>query len=355
MKLWQRETIEGVPVIRVPLYPEHSRSAWRRVLNYVSFALSAAMLGPWLVPRVDVIHFHHPPLTAAFPAWILSRLFRTRLTCEIQDMWPETLAATGMVRGLQTLKIVGWCAKRVYRRVNAIRVISPGFRDNLVQKGVPPENIHVISNWVDTDFYRPREADAILKQKLGLADRFNLMFAGTMGLAQGLETVLDAAGLLADLPRLQFVFVGDGADSGRLQELSRERGLSNVKFLGRYPEAEMPGVYALADAMLIHLRDDPLFRITIPHKVFTALASAKPLLMAMEGDAADVVRTAGAGITCQPSNSEALANAARSLCAAPPAELQAMGDNGRRAVVEHYGRDRLVARVIEMLQSVIKK
>ena len=127
-------------------------------------------------------------------------------------MWPETLAATGMVRSQRMLRLVGWCAKRVYRRASAIRVISPGFRDNLVQKGVPPERIHVISNWVDADFYRPREPDPVLQQRLGLADRFNVMFAGTMGLAQGLETVLDAAGRLADLPRLQFVFVGDGAD-----------------------------------------------------------------------------------------------------------------------------------------------
>lgn len=355
MKLWQREAIDGVPVIRVPLYPEHSRSTWRRVLNYVSFALSAATVGPWLIPRVDVVHFHHPPLTAAFPAWLLSRLCRARLTCEIQDMWPETLAATGMVRSQRTLRLVAWCARRVYRRASAIRVISPGFRDNLVQKGVPPEKIHVISNWVDADFYRPREPDPALQQKLGLADRFNVMFAGTMGLAQGLETVLDAAGRLADLPRLQFVFVGDGADSSRLQELSRQRGLSNVKFLGRFPEAEMPGLYALADAMLIHLRDDPLFRITIPHKIFTSLASAKPVLAALDGDAADVIRSAQAGITCQPSNPEALADAARSLCAASPAERCAMGDNGRRAVVEHYGRDRLIERVIAMWQSVLQK
>jgi glycosyltransferase involved in cell wall biosynthesis len=292
MRWWQRETIEGVPVIRVPLYPEHSRSAWRRVLNYLSFGLSAAVIGPWLVPQFDVVHFYHPPLTSALPAWTLSRLFRKPLTCEIQDMWPETLAATHMLNHARALAFVGWCAKQVYRRAAAIRVISQGFRDNLIQKGVPPEKIHVISNWVDADFYRPQAPDLAMMEKLGLAGHFNVMFAGTMGLAQGLETVLDAAALLTDLPRLQFVFVGDGADSDRLQQSARERGLANVKFLGRYPGDQMPALYAMADVLLIHLRDDPLFRITIPHKVFTYMAGAKPILAALEGDPAEVVRTA---------------------------------------------------------------
>ncbi len=355
LKLWQRETIEGVPIIRVPLYPEHSGSAWRRVLNYLSFALSAAIIGPWLVPRVDVIHFHHPPLTAAFPAWLLSRMSRTPLTCEIQDMWPETLAATGMLNNSRLLKVVGWCAKRVYNATDAIRVISQGFRDNLIQKGVPSEKIHVISNWVDADFYRPQEPDHALAEKLGLADRFNIMFAGTIGLAQGLETVLDAAALLSDLPRLQFVLVGDGADSSRLEELARQRGLSNVKFLGRYPGDQMPKMYALADVLLIHLRDDPLFRITIPHKVFTYLASAKPILAALEGDPAEVVRSAEAGIACPPSNPQALADAARRLYEMPSDQLQTMGRRGRLAVRECYDRDRLIGQVLTMWQSAIQK
>lgn len=353
IRLWQREIIDGIPVIRVPLYPEHSRSAWRRVVNYMSFALSAALLGPWLVPKVDVVHFYHPPLTSAIPAWLISRLRRVPMTCEIQDMWPETLAATGMLNNPHALAMVGRYARWVFRKAAAIRVISAGFRKNLIAKGVSSEKIHVISNWVDGDFYRPREPNLERAKQLGLAEHFNVMFAGTMGLAQGLDVVLDAAHLLRDLPQIQFVLVGDGADSDRLQQIVAQRGLTNVKFLGRYPGEQMPDLYALADVLLIHLRDDPLFRITIPHKIFTYLASAKPILAALEGDPAEVVRAAEAGVTCRPSDPQAMADAVRRLYGMPPSERHALGRRGCLAVNEHYGREHLVSQVLEMLQSAI--
>jgi glycosyltransferase involved in cell wall biosynthesis len=351
MRLWQRETLEGIPVIRMPLYPEHSRSAWRRALNYTSFAISAAILGPWLVPEFDVIHFYHPPLTSAFPAWLLGRVFRKPVTCEIQDMWPETLAATGMCTRPWVLKTVGKIAKAVYGEVKAIRVISPGFGENLVRKGVPREKIRVISNWVNTDFYSPRTPDEELAKKLGLANHFNVMFAGTIGLAQGLETVLNAAALLADLDTVQFVLVGDGADSDRLQKLALQRGLSNVKFLGRYPGERMPALYALADVLMLHLNDDELFRITIPHKLFTYLASGKPILAALEGDAGDVVTSAEAGLVCRSSDPQAMADAVRRLFAMGPGELQAMGNRGRQAACLQYSRNVLIEKFVAMLQS----
>ena len=161
------------------------------------------MLGPWLVKKPDVIHFI-PPLTVGIPAWLLSRLWHVPFTHEIQDIWPETLAATGMLNNERALAYVGEFAKWIYHCASAIRVISPGFKINLIQKGVLADKIHVISNWVDADFYRPLLPDPELTVALGLAGRFNVMYAGAMGPAQGLETVLDAAKLLEDLPQVQF-------------------------------------------------------------------------------------------------------------------------------------------------------
>ena len=215
LRCWQKETIDGIPVVRVPLYPDHGRSGLRRSINYLSFALSAAFLGPWLVRRPDVIHAYHPPLTIGWPAWLLSRLMRVPFTYEVQDLWPETLRATGMVTRPRVLSLVGRIAKWVYRRAAMIRVISPGFRENLIAKGVPRDKIRVISNCVDNELYRPREPDRERAEELGLAGRFNVMFAGTIGLAQGLDTLLDAAASLADVPAVQFVLVGDGADEAR--------------------------------------------------------------------------------------------------------------------------------------------
>lgn len=355
LRFFQREQIEGVPVIRVPLYPDHSRSAIKRALNIVSFAVAAAVLGPWLTPRVDVIHVIHPPLTVALPAWILSRVKRVPFTYEIQDMWPETLRSTGMVNSERVLDWIGRLANWVYRRAAAIRVISPGFRENLMTKGVPANKIRVISNWVDTNFYRPMDANPELATKLGLSGRFNIMFAGMMGPAQDLETVVEAATLLGDLPDVQFVLVGDGNDMPRLQQLVEQRGLANVRFLGRFPPDDMPGLYALADVLLIHLRDDPLFRITIPHKTFAYMASGKPILAAVEGDVAAVVQAAGAGLTCPQGNPKVLAETVRRFHAMPAAERQTMATNGRKAVNERFARVVITDQLLEMFQAVVDR
>jgi len=355
IRLWQRETINGVSVIRVPLYPDHSTSALRRILNFASLAFFATILGPWLVPACDVIHVNFPPVTLGFPAWVLSWLRRAPMTFEIQDLWPETLEATGMVKNKRALAIVRWLADWGYRRAAAIRVISPGFREHLLGKGIAPEKIRVISNSVDTERHKPREPSAELAEKYGLSGRFNIMFAGTLGLPQGLDAVLAAAALLSDLPDVQFVFVGDGADLPRLRQMVRDRNIDNVRFVGRVPSSMMSDLYPLADVLLIHLRDSPVFRITIPHKIFTYMASARPILAAVEGDTANVVRAAQAGLTCTPGDAQSIADAVRRFHALSPAERQAMGQNGRRATLESYQRKSLIARVAEMFDDVVRQ
>jgi colanic acid biosynthesis glycosyl transferase WcaI len=353
LRCWQRERVRGVPVIRVPLFPDHSRSAVKRSLNILSFAASASLVGTWLLPRVDVIHVVHPPLTVGGPACWLSRLKRVPFTCEIQDLWPETLRATGMLRSERVLGWIGAMAQRVYRRAAAIRVISPGFRDNLIAKGVPAEKIHVISNWVDAGIFRPVGPDPRVGEQFGLAGRFNVMFAGMMGPAQNLETVIDAAALLGDLPDVQFVLVGDGNDRERLERLQQERGLKNVRFLGWQPHESLSGFYALADVLLVQLRDDPLFRITIPHKTFIYMASEKPILAAVTGDVADVVRAAGAGLICPPGDPQALAETVRRFRAMPADERRAMGRNGRQAACGQFSGPRLVGEIERMLEKVV--
>lgn len=354
IKLWQREILGGISVVRVALYPDHSRSVLKRMLNYVSFALSATILGPLLIRPVDVIHVI-PPITAAVPAWLLSRLWCVPFTHEIQDIWPETLVSTGMLRNRIILTIIDKFARWVYHQSAAIRVISPGFKNNLVQKGVPPHKVYVISNWVDPDFYKPMEPDPQLSTELGLSGYFNVMYAGTMGPAQELSTVLSAARMLVDFPQIQLVLVGDGVDRSHLEEKARNENLRNVRFLGPYPEKVMPSIYALADVLLVHLRDDPLFRITIPHKIFTYLAVGKPILAAVTGDAAIVVESARAGITCPPSNPQALAQAIHWLYGMSSEKRSELGQNGRRMACSFYRRGYLISQIVAMLEKVVNK
>lgn len=351
LRPWVRESLDGVEIVRTWLYPNHSQSGMKRVFNYLSFAISSSLLGVFLAKRPDVIFVYHPPLTVGIPAWLLSRMWRVPFVYQIQDMWPETLLATGMVVNSRLLHYVAQFANWIYKKAAVLLVISDGFRDNLVDKGVPEKKICVVSNWVDPTVYFPDSQDGFYACELGLQGKFTVMFAGNMGEAQALETVMQAALLLRDKPQIQFVFVGDGIALERLQALKKQEGLDNVLFLGRFRPDEMPKLYAQADVLLIHLKDDPLFRITIPHKTFAYMASGKPVLAAVAGDAGAVIEEAQAGYACPPQNATALAETVSKMAEMGIEALAAMGNNGRKQVLTKYSRAYLVRKIENVLEK----
>lgn len=351
-RIWQWEEMDGVRVLRLPLYPDHSCSAVRRSLNYLSFAASASVLGPVLCGPADVMWVYHPPLTVGIPAWWIGLLRQVPFIYEIQDMWPETMAASGMMSSERTMAWLGRLAQFVYRQAVAITVISPGFKRNLISKGMPAEKIHVIPNWADEEIYRPVPRDEALAAEHGLAGRFNVVYGGNMGAAQGMHNVIEAATLLRDLPDVQFVLIGDGVDEDALRKMVRERQLDNVRFLGRQPAEDMPRFFALADVLLVHLKRDPLFEITIPGKTIAYLACGRPILCVVEGDAANVVRDAGAGLVCPPEDPAALAQAVRHLLTMPAEQREVMGQAARRAFLASYTRRILVDRYEALFKEV---
>jgi len=320
---WQREVMDGIPVLRVALFPSHSRSKLGRILNYLSFALSASVLGPLLVKQADVVYVYHPPATIGLPAMVLKCIRRMPFVYDVQDLWPDTLATTGMVPYGVILRIVGWYCQHIYRTAARIVVLSPGFKTALMQRGVADSKVSIIPNWCHP---------ASGQQSEDLASGcFVVLFAGNMGLAQGLDTVLDAAReLIARRPTIRFAFVGSGLDEDRLRLRANTEGLSNVLFLGRRPASQMGPLLARADALLVHLIDNPLFRITIPSKTQAYLAAGKPLLMGALGDAANIVQAAGAGLCFQPGNASRLAWAVETMYDMPALERQEMGAAGQR-------------------------
>ncbi len=353
VRIWKWDSVDGIRVLRLPLYPDHSRSAVRRTLNYGSFAISAALLGIVLGGPVDAMVAEHPPLTTGLSAWVLGRVRRTPFLFAVNDLWPESVEATGMVRSRNLLRWMGRLERFVYGRSAAIAVISNGVKRNLVEKGVPPDKVHVISHWADETLYRPVSRDSNLARELGMAGRFNVVFAGQLGLAQGLDVVLDAAEELSNLPDAQFVLVGDGTDADRLRRVAGERGLNNIRFLGRQPAARMPHIFAISDILMVHLRDEPLFRITIPSKTMAYMACGRPVLMAVEGDAADVIRAAGAGVTCRSGDAKDLAETVRRLRAMDRAELERMGRAGREDFLTSYSRGVLLDRYEAILSGLV--
>ncbi len=355
LRLWKWDVIDGIQILRLPLYPDHSRSAFRRVLNYGSFAVAAAFLGSVLSGPVEVMFAEHPPLTIGLAAWVLGGVRRAPFLYKVNDLWPESVEATGMVRSRRVLDLIGRLERFVYRQAAAIAVISPGFKEKLVGKGVPPDKVHVIPHWGDESLYRPVPPDPDLARNVGMVGRFNVVFAGQLGLAQGLDVVLDAAEELSDLADVQFVLIGDGTDAGRLRRAAVERGLKNVNFLGRQAAERMPYFFALAGALLVHLKRDPLFEITIPGKIAAYLACGRPILCGVAGDAADVVRDVGAGLVCPPEDSAALSQAIRDLYLMPGEQREAMGQAGRRAFLENYTRALSVNRYETLLTEVAQQ
>jgi len=345
-----REDIDGIRVNRVPLYPSHDSSTLGRVLNYGTFFITSCLAGLFVVKRADIIYCYHPPLTTGLSGTIIGFFRRIPLVYDIQDLWPDTLKATGMLSNPRVLKVVGSMCRFVYRRAASLVVLSPGFKQELISRGVPADKINVILNWCDENSLSTGGAAGPVAEMM--RNRFNVVFAGTMGKAQALSFVLAAAALVAEKNKnIQFLFVGGGIDVDNLKCLVVERGLENVKFLRRMPMHEIGQILGAADALLVHLKDDPLFRITVPSKTQAYMAAGKPLVMAVRGDAADLVTMSGGGVLAQPENPESIADAVLTLASMPDTELVEMGGRAAR-----YYFDNLSLRIgVEKFVQVFSK
>lgn len=321
----KREVIDGVLITRLPLFPSHDASARRRIATYVSFALSALVYCTLQARRPAVIYVYQLP-TLGVVAGLVKVIRRCAFVFDVQDVWPDALRATGMVRNGRVLAVVDRALRWVYRRADRVVALSPGFRRLLLQRGA--RDVELIYNWSPEEALAdPRDVEV---PGFPGDDRFRLVFAGNLGKAQALDTVLEAADVLRErCPRVQIVFIGDGVERERLKAVALDRGLANVTFLPRVGMDEIGWVLQRADALLLHLKNDPLFSITIPGKTQAYMAIGKPILSAVPGDAADLVRQAQCGVEARPEDPESIAAAAVALASMTTADLQALGRRGR--------------------------
>lgn len=338
---WRREVMEGVRILRAPLYPSHDQSALKRIANYVSFAVSSALLA-LAVRKPDVVYVYCPPVTAAAGAIALKALRAVPYVIDVQDLWPDTLTSTGMVREGAILRMVSWFSGFALRNASRLIVLSPGFRTRLVERGIT-QPVDVIPNWAPPEIVAQRDALALSPPDPAA---FTVLFAGNMGHAQALHTVLDAAALLAaEAPNVRFVMIGGGILAEDLARAVDRRQLTNITMLPLRPAAEMGIIFAQADALLVHLRDDPLFAITIPSKTQAYLAVGKPILMGVRGDASTMVEDAGAGLTFEPENPRAMADAVLDLSRMEPAQREEIGANCKSYYDEKLNFDLGVMRI----------
>lgn len=351
IRLFQKEVIDGVEILRVALYPSHDLSGSKRILNYLSFAFFASVLGVFKVKKADVMYVYHPPATIAIPALFIKFFRRIPVVYDIQDIWPDTLVATGMFNNKLLLKIISFYCSLVYKAVDQITLLSDGFKRKLVERGVKEKKIEVVYNWPNP-INLPTEVD---KSVIPQADtKFTILFAGTMGRAQALDKVLDAAAILQakGVHNIQFVFMGGGICLDELKAQKAAANLENVQFLPRVPNNEVGKYLLAADVLLVHLKDDELFKSTIPSKTQAYFEAGKPVIMAVGGDADNMVNEAKAGVCVPPENADKLAEAALALAALSKEELGQMGRDARNYYDVHLSLERGVEHYLKIFHRV---
>jgi colanic acid biosynthesis glycosyl transferase WcaI len=352
LRLRQWDEVEGVRVLRVPLYPNHDRSAFKRSLNYLSFAASATTIGLPSIGQVDVIYAMATPPTVGLPP-LFQKMYRgVPYLFNVTDIYPEAAADSGMLNGSHSKwlfdSLLQSLCRLVYGRATFVTAISNGYKEILVERGLSKERVHAVYNWVNEDLFQPLPRDPDVVRRLGIDGRFNFVYAGNFGPFQDLHTLIRAAALLRHIPDIQLVLIGTGQLEGEVRAHAAELGLRNVRFIGRLSQREMPGVCNAADVLLIHLIDRPFLRATIPSKTQESLASERPVLMASLGESADIVREAGAGVTCEPENENALAGCMEMLYRARSTEREGMAKRGRKFYLDRMSQE-VGARKIEAL------
>jgi colanic acid biosynthesis glycosyl transferase WcaI len=352
-----REHIDGIPVVRTYEYPYHGTKAIGRIVNYLSFMLSA----PWgslFSPPCDVIYVWHPPLTIGVAAWIIARLRSVPFVYDVQDIWPESAVLAGVLHDGWLVRILARLERFVYRKADHLLVVTEGARQNLISKGVPESKVSVMPHWIDEAAFAdstPAQAEEI-RSHFHWQGRFVVMFAGNIGLVQGLDCVVQAVTALRDQPDVLITFVGDGTDRARLMEMARVAQVGNqVQFIDSQPMGNMPHLMAAADVLLVHLKRSELSRYVIPTKTLAYLAAGKPILMAMDGAAAQLVSDAEAGLVVPPEDPSALAGAIRDLQRMPVQERLAMGQRGRQYLQTHLSKKTIIARYESLLQAVCER
>lgn len=355
-RLITRERVDGINVVRTWLLPFPNRKSYERILNYGSFCLSAAATGVFL-PRPDMVIATSPQLLVGLSGWWIARCKRTPFILEIRDLWPESLAAVGITtadsllhRGLA--KIAGF----LYRASDHIVVVTHAFEDYLVKHWqVPRDKISVVENGVDSGLFGPNCGDASIPKELGLEGKFVVSYIGTIGLAHGLETLVEAASQLQSAaPEIVFLLVGEGAEKQRLKCLLRERRLDNVHLLGQQPRERIPAYICASDACLVLLKKSELFQTVLPTKMLEFMACARPVILGVDGEARKILQTAGAGLYVEPENPAELAKAVLHL-AGDPSLRESLGRSGRRYIQQNFTRRQTASAYLHLLESLLAK
>jgi glycosyltransferase involved in cell wall biosynthesis len=348
-----REQVDGINVIRTWLLPLPNRKAHERIINYSSFCVSAAATGSF-IGCPDVVIATSPQLLVGISGWWVSRIKRTRFVLEVRDLWPESLAAVGVGNSQSFLhRTLGGVARFLYRASDHIVVVTPAFKEHICSEWrIAGEKISVVPNGVETDLFAPISNSSSMRSDLGLDGRFVVSYIGTLGMAHDLGTVLDAAATCRVLmPEVEFLLVGEGADKERIVAEVRRRQLGNVHLLPQQERKSIPALVAASDACLVTLKGSEVFKTVIPTKMLEFMACAKPIVLAVQGQASELLNAARAGICVPPQDPSSMAAAIRQL--RDDRDLcRSLGQNGRSYIVENLSRRQTAEDYLGLLKEI---
>lgn len=353
-RLWQREEVKGIAVVRVWTFISPNTGLFKRLLDQLSYFFPAFLAG-LCVKKVDIVVGTSPNFFSACSAYCVAAMKRVPWIFELRDIWPESIRALGAMKDSWALDMFEKLELFLYRKSSAVVPVTNAFKANLVDRGIDGAKIHVVTNGVELAAFSPRPKDPSLVECLGLQGKFVLGYIGTHGAAHGLETLLEAAGLAQAAPEnrdLHFLFVGNGSEKVKLTAIAESRQLTNVTFLDTVSKGDIAKHYSLLDASVIHLRRIPLFKTVIPSKSFEIMAMGIPILLGVEGEIADIVESEGVGLLFEPENPGALLMAAQTLRNDP--SLRARISNAAVAAATGYDRINLAQSMLTLMEQVVR-
>ena len=352
-----RESWRGVEVLRTWVYATPNKGVLKRGLQYGSFALSSVALGAFAkdVRSCDVVVATSPQFLCALSGWTLARALKVPYVLEVRDLWPQSIVEVGalgpnhpLVGGLRRME------RFVYDAADLLVGVTDSFARIWREQGVDPDKIRVVKNGVDLELFHPRENPAPVRADLGFTEKFVVSYIGTIGMAHGLGTLLDVAERMRGRDDVVFAIIGEGAERGHLEADARARGLANVHFLGQQPRTRIPALLAATDLAVVMLRDTPLFETVLPSKLFEIMGCARPLLLAVGGEAKKLVDEARCGWVVPPEDVEAMV-AGIEAARTHRFEAKARGRAGRAFVEAHFDRKVLADRYLDELVQVVER
>ncbi len=347
-----REDVDGINVVRTWLAPFPNRKAHERILNYSSFCLSAAMTGSF-VRKPDVVIATSPQLLVGLSGWWMKTIKRVPLVFEVRDLWPESLAGGGMGGDdSMMIKLLAKVAGFMYSHSDHVVVVTPAFKDSLVADWkLGADNISIVENGVEPELFAPGDMRQ-RKAELGLQGKFVVSYIGTIGMAHGLTTLVEAADALKDNPDIEFLLVGEGADKERVVGILRNRGLKNVRLLDQQPREKIPSIVQASDVCLVLLKKADVFETVIPTKMLEFMSCGRPVILGVDGQARRIMEAANSGVFIPPEDHVALRDAVLRMHHAPELREQ-LGRNARKYIVENLSREKTAWKYIDVLQRVV--